>query len=938
MSTTTTTSTKVDRESSTPLPSSTSIVPTVSDLARMRRGDDEDGADYYVSPFAGIEKSAVLQEAAHLFNDPNAVLRTPQKCVGVLTKLLFLLSQGEKFVGNEASDVFFAVTKLFQSQDLALRRMTYLFLKEVAETTQSEEIIIVTASLTKDMNSSVDMFRANSIRVLCKIVETNMLMQIERYVKQAMVDRDDQVAAAALMSADQMAASDPGKRRVVSNWVPEIQSALTGVGRLQSVQYQALLVMYRVKQQDRLAVSKLVTQLSQLTSLQSPLAVCMLVRYTARLLHDDLATASESAAAFKYLTSCLRHKSETVIYEAARAICRLPGVTQDDVAPAISVLANFLKSQSSVTKFAAARTLSEVAIRHPQAVAKANHALETLIQDRNRSVATMAITTLLKTGSEQSIEPLTKQISMFMTELADEFKIVVVNAIRALAMKFKKKYRMLLGFLSSVLREEGGYEIKRAIVDAILEIIDQVPDAVESGLFHLCEFIEDCEFATLATQVLQVLGERGPKTPNPAKLIRYVYNRIILENAQVRAAAVSTLGAFACRVPSLTNSIRGLLKRCQMDEDDEVRDRATVCLSLIKDSVLCENVLLADLPTRIGRLEEQLRLVDPNSGSGALSFENLPHVAEKEITDHERAQAAQPVRKASMVGMEDDVRVHERAPASQEELFAIPQFASYGALFKSSEAMELTERETEYLVRCVKHVFPSYVVLQFFLTNTLNDQLLQDVKVQLTSTDPEQTWQVRDVISVKRLPYDVTKSAFVSLQRSKTSAGSVPATQTFHAQLSFTVKDVDPDAPQSDEADTEDDDSGYPETYAVNDLDVGLADFIQKKAQPDFKQAWDSVGDKAEIRDQFALPDNSLQSACKSVIDVLGMRACEGTDVVAHNAVKHSLLLSGVFVGNKRILTHAVLAMAENKQVVLKIAVRSDDADVSQAVLELISG
>jgi coatomer protein complex subunit gamma len=87
------------------------------------------------------------------------------------------------------------VTKLFQSQDLALRRMTYLFLKEVAESTQSEEIIIVTASLTKDMNSDVDMFRANAIRVLCKIVEANMLMQIERYMKQALVDRDDQVGA-----------------------------------------------------------------------------------------------------------------------------------------------------------------------------------------------------------------------------------------------------------------------------------------------------------------------------------------------------------------------------------------------------------------------------------------------------------------------------------------------------------------------------------------------------------------------------------------------------------------------------------------------------------------------------------------------------------------------------------------------------------------------
>jgi len=295
-----------------------------------------------VSPFAGIEKAAVLQEAAHNFNDPSTVKNAPQKCVTVITKLLFLLAQGESFSGNEASDVFFAVTKLFQSQDLALRRMTYLFLKEVAESTQSGEIIIVTASLTKDMNSPVDMFRANAIRVLCKIVEANMLTQIERYVKQAVVDRDDQVAAAALMSADQMAQNDPAKRRIVrfvsfsstfyifsdahlyifisvltflcgSNWLPEIQNALSGVSRLQSVQYNALLVLYHVKQHDRLAVSKLVAQLSQQTSLTSPLTVCLLVRYTARILHDDLSSAQVCQVQHFHFFCASKKKGQTYV-------------------------------------------------------------------------------------------------------------------------------------------------------------------------------------------------------------------------------------------------------------------------------------------------------------------------------------------------------------------------------------------------------------------------------------------------------------------------------------------------------------------------------------------------------------------------------------------------------------------------------------------------
>jgi coatomer protein complex subunit gamma len=57
-------------------------------------------------------------------------------------------------------------------------------------------------------------------------------------------------------------------------------------------------------------------------------------------------------------------------------------------------------------------------------------------------------------------------------------------------------------FLSNSLREEGGFEYKKAIVDSIVTLISAIPDAKEMGLLHLCEFIEDCEFTYLSTQVL----------------------------------------------------------------------------------------------------------------------------------------------------------------------------------------------------------------------------------------------------------------------------------------------------------------------------------------------------------------------------------------------------------------------------------------------------
>jgi coatomer protein complex subunit gamma len=41
---------------------------------------------------------------------------------------------------------------------------------------------------------------------------------------------------------------------------------------------------------------------------------------------------------FEFLEGCLRHKAEMVIFEAARAITQLEGVTSRELTPAITVL------------------------------------------------------------------------------------------------------------------------------------------------------------------------------------------------------------------------------------------------------------------------------------------------------------------------------------------------------------------------------------------------------------------------------------------------------------------------------------------------------------------------------------------------------------------------------------------------------------------------
>ncbi|KAK2519334.1 hypothetical protein Q9966_013964 [Columba livia] len=422
-------------------------------IKKFDKKDEESGSGS--NPFQHLEKSAVLQEA-RIFNETPI---NPRRCLHILTKILYLLNQGEHFGTTEATEAFFAMTRLFQSNDQTLRRMCYLTIKEMANI--SEDVIIVTSSLTKDMTGKEDVYRGPAIRALCRITDGTMLQAIERYMKQAIVDKVPSVSSSALVSSLHMMKISYD---VVKRWINEAQEA----------------------------------------------------------------------------------------------------ASSDNV-------------------------MVQVAMKHPSAVTACNLDLENLITDSNRSIATLAITTLLKTGSESSVDRLMKQISSFVSEISDEFKVVVVQAISALCQKYPRKHSVMMTFLSNMLRDDGGFEYKRAIVDCIISIIEENPESKESGLAHLCEFIEDCEHTVLATKILHLLGEEGPRTPSPSKYIRFIFNRVVLENEAVRAAAVSALAKFGAQNENLLPSILVLLQRCMMDSDDEVRDRATFYLNVLQQRQIALN-------------------------------------------------------------------------------------------------------------------------------------------------------------------------------------------------------------------------------------------------------------------------------------------------------------------------------------------------------------
>ena len=136
--------------------------------------------------------------------------------------------------------------------------------------------------------------------------------------------------------------------------------------------------------------------------------------------------------------------------------------------------------------------------------------------------------------------------------------------------------------------------------------------------------------------------------------------------------------------------------------------------------------------------------------------------------------------------------------------------------YQSSPPVELTEAETEYAVNVVKHIFDGHVVFQYNCTNTIPEQLLENVITKLANEGSlffllhwlgigilmylSNCWQVTVLVDaseaedfneiaskpLRALPYDTPGQTFVAFEKPE----GVSAVGKFSNMLRFIVKEV----------------------------------------------------------------------------------------------------------------------------------------------------
>lgn len=259
-----------------------------------------------------------------------------------------------------------------------------------------------------------------------------------------------------------------------------------------------------------------------------------------------------------------------------------------------------------------------------------------------------------------------------------------------------------------------------------------------------------------------------------------------------------------------------------------------------------------------------------------------------------------------------------------EQLQAIPEIAAFGGVLKSSNVVELTETNNEYVVSAVKHIFKYHLVLQFDVRNTVPDIALEDVFLEVTPDDEalEAGFDYQFHIPHPLIKTDDSGVVYVAFKRPQSFvAGS------FSNIVKFVQKEIDPSTNEPAE-------SGDEDSYEIDDCALLGADYISPSFAGDFKTIHDALPDDDEHAASVTLAlegIKTLAEAVETLTKTLDMAALEGTDMVM-KPTTHTLLLYGKSVGGGKVC--AQVKMAQRQGVTIQVSCRSEEAGLAAVVVE----
>jgi len=401
-------------------------------------------------------------------------------------------------------------------------------------------------------------------------------------------------------------------------------------------------------------------------------------------------------------------------------------ISNNELTAVISSLSLYILSINSINVFAALKIYDKLVDNPARASLLTNSSeIESLLQSSNKAVKSLALGVLLKVCREDKIADLLDKTYDIFSDLPDSIKINVISSCDDISKKYPERTKEVILFLWKCLRDRGELEFKIKAIKKITKLMKRKSEFYDKVFDFFCEYIEDPFSSKLVYIILNVFSENIQHCSEPRKHLRFILNRLHLDEGKIRAAAISCLGEIGSKVPSIRKECSSIVSSYVQDTDDEVRERAFFYSHLLDDSPAFKNAHQQDTFNVEDLDDIQAQIRQSMSTDQPIDFDNLILNRTKK-SETKVSLKPEVVSAVSRNNMSPDSSPQKGVAAFSEAkpdkamlafISSHEDFAGYGDLRLSRPAADISDKDSDFYVRVAKHFFDEFIVLEYIVAN-----------------------------------------------------------------------------------------------------------------------------------------------------------------------------------------------------------------------------
>lgn len=898
-----------------------------------------------VKRFDEMKKEIVIQSASQFNNKTvNSI-----KCIEILTDLIYLINQGYVFSQQEHENLFFSVTKLFNTKENDLRRTAFLFLKHFDINPNFGFILI--GQLSTFIQGDDKMLKTNSFKIIGGLIDVTTKSMIDNSLKIGISNSNlpSNIISSCILCAFELTCRGS---QLTKQWISEINERLnSSLEQENLLAFHTLLLLKELKSNDKIYLIKTFTNIS--SNIKGQFATCQLLRYISEVFKKfEIEDTKQLNSLLSFIESCCSGRAnETITLEAVRVILSIPNVKDKMITLALETLKNLLGSYKKVIVYGALKTLDEVASKYTQIALDIFIELEKILENQSNNISfkALALSIFLKVSkslSEQRLERMLKTITEQYILFKEEFKLEIVYISTGISQNDPLKYKIYFQFFTNLLKLQSEESTKLEIIQAIQWFISNVKEYKRQGLGILAEYVEDCPNDSLKTKILLILGTESSGIQNINQLIRHIYNRIILEGTVVRSAAISALGEIAIKNESSLDKIIPLIKNCLTDSDNEVRERAFFyykALNKGEDSEKIKSFFFNSNESSVTIIEKAklIQSLLKNSKNQLIQSKNFGNEVKSLISnpelistyENEKQQPEQSSKGVFSSTLKGTKKEEKTKIEVDSDFLKTNLYKQYGNPIEITKQSKLNDDTAEYKVYYKKYIYLDSVIIVFNITNTIEDSMLKNLTVSIKNakTDDFILNQVM-ISSINQLKYEESKNIFLRLQ-SKNNV-KFPSI-SFSVDLVFDVYELDNKGnPHGD---------SYADKYPINKkIDIKYSDYLvihKRLSIENFNEEFilkQGNKDYHINENKLKLPYKNIKKAIQELSKVIGISPLTDVNNVDKTATKYEFLFGSESIYGIELLIKLQMKMMGD-DLLAKMIILSNDESIHELVDETLN-